>query len=177
MHPQKFALWLFLISVVMIFAALTSAYIVKKSEGNWMLISFPGFFNVTSALIIFSSLAMQMAYRAAKRNSLLAIRSWLVVTGVLAVSFTWGQYMAWGQLVEQDVFFVGNPAGSFIYVFTGLHAAHLIGGLIFLIIVLYRSFHYQVHSKSLVSIEMCATYWHFLGGLWLYLYVFLILNN
>lgn len=177
MHPQKFALWLFIISVVMIFAAMTSAYIVKKSEGNWLVFEFPAFFQLTSLLIVLSSGAMHMAYRAAKTNHLLGIRLWLVVTGGLAVLFTIGQYLAWGQLIDQNVFFVGNPAGSFIYVFTGLHAAHLFGGMVFLFIVLYRSFHYQVHSKSLVSIEMCATYWHFLGGLWLYLYLFLILNN
>ncbi|MEO9475580.1 MAG: cytochrome c oxidase subunit 3 [Cyclobacteriaceae bacterium] len=177
MHPKKFAMWLFIISVTMIFASLTSAYIVKKAEGNWALVEFPSMFAVTSVIIVLSSLSIHFAYISAKRNNLFNIRLGLVVTGLLAIAFTVGQYMSWGQLVNQEVFFVGNPSGSFIYVFTGLHVAHLIGGLIFLSVVLYNSFKYKVHSKSLAQMEMCITYWHFLGGLWLYLYLFLILNN
>ena len=177
MNPKKFALWLFLLSVAMIFASLTSAYIVKKSEGNWLIFQFPISFIYTSIIIVISSITMHYAYLSAKRDNLIGNRIGLVLSALLAIAFTVGQYLSWGELVNQDVFFVGNPAGSFIYVFTGLHVAHLIGGLIFLVIVLIRSFKYQVHSKNLLSMEMCATYWHFLGGLWLYLYIFLIFNN
>lgn len=177
MNPLKFALWLFLISATMIFASLTSAYLVKRAEGNWLLIEFPELFDWTTGLILVSSAFMHFAYVSAKRNNLLNIRIGLIAAGLTAILFTIGQYMAWGELVEQEVFFVGNPAGSFIYVFTGLHVLHLVGGLIYLLIVLTKSFKYQVHSKGLLSIEMCTTYWHFLGGLWLYLYLFLIVNN
>ena len=177
MNPKKFALWIFMITVVMIFASLTSAYIVKKAEGDWLLIEFPQLFKFTSVLIVLSSVSMHFAYIAAKRNNLFNIRLGLAITGVLAIAFTIGQYLSWGELVEQGVYFVGNPAGSFIYVFTGLHVAHLAGGLIFLMVVVRRSFAYRVHSKSLLSIELCTTYWHFLGGLWLYLYLFLLSNN
>ncbi len=177
MNPKKFALWIFMISVLMIFASLTSAYIVKKAEGDWLLIEFPQMFKITSLLIILSSVSMHFAYLSAKRNNIQNIRIGLAITGVLAIAFSLGQYLSWGELVEQGVFFVGNPAGSFIYVFTGLHVAHLLGGLIFLLIVVRRAFAYRVHSKNMLSIELCATYWHFLGGLWLYLYIFLIVNN
>lgn len=177
MHPKKFAMWLFIISVTMIFASLTSAYIVKKAEGDWLIFDFPSLFNVTSVLIVLSSISMHFAYLSAKRNSLVSIRVGLVITALLAIGFVVGQYMSWTQLVNQDVFFVGNAAGSFIYIFTGLHALHLIGGVVFLAIVLFNAFNYKVHSKSMAQIEMCATYWHFLGGLWLYLYLFLIFNN
>ena len=101
----------------------------------------------------------------------------LVLTGLLAIGFIVGQVLAWGQLVDGGFHFVGNPASSFIYVFTGLHIVHLMGAIVFLAIVIFNSFQFKVHSKSLVRIEMCATFWHFLGGLWLYLYLFLILNN
>lgn len=177
MHPQKFAMWLFIITVTMIFAALTSAYIVKRAEGDWLVIDFPSLFNVTSVLIVLSSISMHFSYISARRNNILNIRLGLGVTALLAIAFVIGQYLSWGQLVSQDVFFVGNPAGSFIYVFTGLHVVHLVGGIAFLIVVLVSAFKYKVHSKSLDRIEMCATYWHFLGGLWLYLYLFLIFNN
>lgn len=176
-HPKKFAMWLFIISVVMIFASLTSAYVVKKAEGDWLIFDFPKLFNVTSVVIVISSITMQMAYYFAKKNNLIGIRVNLAITGLLAIAFVIGQVLSWEELVAQDVYWVGNAAGSFIYIFTGLHGLHLIGGLIFLAIVLVNAFKYKVHSKSMVQIEMCTTYWHFLGGLWLYLYLFLILNN
>lgn len=177
MHPKKFAMWLFIITVTMIFVSLSSAYIVKRAEGNWPLIEFPSLFNVTTVLIVLSSVTMQLAYFFAKKNNLFWLRLNLILSGLLASGFVIGQYLSWSQLVSQDVYFVGNPAGSFIYVFTGLHALHLIGGVVFLAIVLVNAFRYKVHSKSLAQIEMCLTYWHYLGGLWLYLYLFLILNN
>ena len=177
LNPKLFGLWIFMGTVVMIFISLSSAYIVKKAEGDWLLIQFPQMFKLTSIMIVLSSISMHFAYIASKRNNLFNIRLGLAITALLAVGFTVGQYRAWGELVDQQIFFVGNPAGSFIYVFTGLHIAHLFGGLIFLLIVLRRAFAYKVHSKSMLSIELCTTYWHFLGGLWLYLYLFLILNN
>jgi cytochrome c oxidase subunit 3 len=177
MNPKKFAMWLFIISIAMIFASMTSAYIVKKAEGDWLVFDFPQMFAYTSVMIVVSSITMHFAYLSAKKNNLFNIRLGLILTAALAIAFTIGQYLSWGELVAQDVYFVGNPAGSFIYIFTGLHVAHLAGGLVFLFIVLYRAFKYRVHSKNLLSIEMCTTYWHFLGGLWLYLYLFLIVNN
>ena len=177
MHPKKFAMWLFIITIVMLFASLTSAYLVKKAEGNWFIIDFPSLFNVTSVLIILSSITMHFAYVSAKKDNLLNLRIGLVVTGFLAIAFTVGQFFSWDQLVAQGAYWVGNPAGSFIYVFTGLHVVHLFGGLVFLTILLINSFKYKVHFKNLAQMEMCITYWHFLGGLWLYLYLFLILNN
>lgn len=177
MHPKKFAMWLFIISVTMMFASMTSAYVVKKAEGDWLLFEFPSMFNVTSILIILSSISMHFAYISAKRDNLANIRIGVGVTMVLAVAFAIGQYLSWGELVAQDVFFVGNPAGSFIYIFTGLHGVHLLGGVVYLAIVLVNAFKYKVHSKNIAQMEMCTTYWHFLGGLWLYLYLFLTLNN
>ena len=75
------------------------------------------------------------------------------------------------------MFLVGNPSGSFVYVFSGLHLVHLLGGLGFLVVVFVDTLKFEVHSKNLLTIEMCTTYWHFLGGLWIYLYLFLVINN
>ncbi len=177
MNASKMALWIFMGTVVMIFVSLTSAYIVKKAEGDWLIFQFPELFKLTSVFIVLSSLSMHFAYISTKKNNLFNIRLGLLITAALAVAFSVGQYMSWSELVDQGVYFVGNPAGSFIYVFTGLHVAHLAGGLIYLLVVLRRAFAYKVHSKSMLGIELCATYWHFLGGLWLYLYIFLIVNN
>ena len=176
MHPKKFAMWLFIVTVVMIFAAMTSAYIVRQSEGNWLEFDLPQTFWLTSGIILLSSITMHWAYVSAKRDNLKSLRIAMVITTVLGVAFLVGQYLAWGDLVAMDVYFVGNPGGSFVYVLSGLHAAHLIGGVVFLLITLVSVFRYRVHAKSMDQMEMCATYWHFLDGLWLYLFVFLLLN-
>lgn len=177
MHPQKFALWLFLVSVVMIFAAFTSAYIVRRGEGNWLDFDLPVIFYYTSGVIVLSSITMQWAYYAAKRDNLDILKIALILTSILGLAFLVGQLVAWSDLIDHKVYFVGNPSGSFLYVLTGVHGLHLVSGLVFLIIVLVLAFKYEVHSKSLVRIEMCATYWHFLGALWLYLFLFLSYNH
>lgn len=177
MHPKKFALWLFIVTVVMIFAALTSAYIVRQSEGNWLEFDLPEIFWYSSGIIVLSSLTFHWAYISAKNDNLQNLRIGMVITFLLGIIFLVSQWYGWAALVERDVYFVGNPAGSFLYVFTGLHGLHLVSGVIFLIIVLISSFRYKVHSKQLASLEMCVTFWHFLGGLWLYLFMFLLLNH
>src|SRR5690606_14759168 len=139
MHPQKFALWLFLVSIVMLFAAFTSAYIVRRGEGNWLDFDLPVLFYYTSGIIILSSITMQWAYIAAKKDNLDTLKITLLATTVLGIAFLVGQWAAWGELVDMNVYFVGNPSGTFIYVLTGVHGLHLISGVIFLIIVLISS--------------------------------------
>lgn len=177
MHPKKFALWLFIVTVVMIFASMTSAYIVRQAEGNWLEFDLPEILWYTSGVIVLSSITLHWAYLAAKKDSLDQVKVALGITLMLALVFLVGQWYSWVALVDRDVYFVGNPSGSFLYIFTGLHALHLISGVIFLIIVLISSLRYEVHSRKMAQMEMCVTYWHFLGGLWLYLFLFLLLNH
>lgn len=178
MHPKKFAMWLFIATVVMLFAALTSAYIVRQAEGNWLLFDLPSLFYVNTAVIIVSSLTMQWAYWSAKRDQLEKTKLAISITSVLGIAFLIGQIMAWGQMVDQNIYFVGDRgsavSGSFVYVLSGLHGAHIISGVVFLLIVLLSTLRYKVHSRNMTQMEMCTTYWHFLGGLWLYLLLFLI---
>lgn len=183
MNPKKFALWLFIVSIVMIFAAMTSAYIVRKGEGNWLIVDIPSIMYINTAIIIVSSITMHWAYLSAKRDNFQPLKSALLLTTVLGIVFIAGQIISWEKLHEAGVFFGGNgktaanPAGSFVYVLTGLHGFHLVSGVIFLLIVLISAFRYEVHSKNMVLIEMCSIYWHFLDVLWVYLFVFLLLNH
>lgn len=177
MNPSKFIVWLFIVSITMLFAALTSAYIVKQSGGEWLNFNLPGMFWITSTIILVSSITMQLALKSAKEDRFNGLKTYLILTALLGVAFLFGQYQSWKQLVNMDVYFVGNPAGSFMYVLTGLHAVHIISGLIFLLVIIGSSFKLKIHSRSLVRIQMCTTYWHFLGGLWLYLFLFLKLNH
>lgn len=180
MHPKKFALWLFIVTVIMIFAALTSAYIVRKADGNWLEFPLPTILWINSGIILLSSATIQWAYISAKRNEFANLKLALIITSFLGIAFLVGQFEAWKDLVDMKVFFGGstsNPSGSFLYVITGVHAAHLISGIIFLLVCLFSSFNFKIHSKNLVQLEMCATYWHFLDFLWIYLFSFLLLNN
>jgi cytochrome c oxidase subunit 3 len=178
MNPKKFALWIFIVSVCMIFAALTSAYMVRQAAGNWLVFELPDSFWITTAIILLSSGTMHWAYYSAKKDNLEMSKLAISITTLLGVAFMVGQVMAWGDLVRNKIHFSGgNPSASFVYVLSGVHMAHIIGGIVFLLIVLVATFRYKVHSRSLSQIEMCATYWHFLDGLWLYLFVFLLLNR
>jgi cytochrome c oxidase subunit III len=175
MNPKKFAMWLFIGSVVMLFAALTSAYIVRQAEGNWLFFELPGLFTASTIVILLSSFAMQWAFWSAKKDNLEMVKIMVTITSVLGLAFLVLQFEGWKELVANQVYLVGNPSGSFLYIITGLHGLHLISAVIFLFIVLVATYRYKVHSRNLTQIEMCTTYWHFLGGLWLYLFVFLLL--
>lgn len=177
MNPSKFMVWLFIVTIVMLFAALTSAYIVKQSEGNWLYFDLPRIFWITTAIIMLSSISMQSAYWASGRDDFGKLKAFLIITILLGATFLVGQYYSWKQLVAMDVYFVGNPSGSFLYVLTGLHAIHILSGLVFLLIVTVSAFRLKIHSKNKIKIEMCTTFWHFLGGLWLYLFLFLKINH
>lgn len=177
MHPLKFALWLFIVSIVMMFAALTSAYIVRQAEGDWLIYELPTIFLINTIILLSSSVTMHIAYSAAKKDNFKTLKVAMVFTALLAIAFLVGQFLAWDALVNIEVYFVGNPAGSFLYVISGLHAFHLITGVIFIFIMLFSAFKFKVHSKNMVKMEMCTTYWHFLDGLWVYLYIFLLLNH
>ncbi len=175
MNPKKFGMWLFIGSVVMLFAALTSAYIVRQAEGNWLYFELPTIFTISSIVIFLSSITMHGAYLSAKKDNLEMVKVLITITTVLGLVFLILQFEGWKDLVDKQVYLVGNPSGSFIYIITGLHGLHLISAIIFLLIVMISTYRYRVHSKNLAQMEMCVTYWHFLGGLWLYLFVFLLL--
>ncbi len=177
MHPRKFGLWLFMVTVVMIFAALTSAYIVRQGEGNWTQFDLPMSMWVSSVLILISSVTMHWALVSAKSNDLEKVKLAISITSALGVAFLISQLVVWSDLVADNIYFVGNPSGSFLYVLSGVHGLHLVSGVIFLIIVLISTFRYKVHSKNLTQIQMCASYWHFLDVLWIYLFVFLLIYH
>lgn len=177
MHPKKFAMWLFMGSVLMLFAAFTSAYMVRQAEGNWLYFELPSLFTVSTVVIVLSSITMQWAYFAARGNQLATVRLLLTATFAGGLAFMVLQLLGWQQLVGNSVHFVGNPSGSFLYVITGMHGLHIASALVYLAIVWVASLKITRYAGALAQMEMCTTYWHFLGVLWVYLYVFLLLNR
>ncbi len=170
----KILLWLTMVSMVMMFAGLTSGYIVRQAEANWLVFELPSIFYLSTVFIVISSFTMHWSFLAVKKNNLSSLRTGLIITLGLGLGFTFTQFTAWSQLVQMDIFFTGNPSGSFLYVITGLHLAHLAGGIIYLLVVTARSLQGKYNSENYLPIELCTIYWHFLDGLWLYLFVFLM---
>ncbi|HPM32206.1 MAG TPA: cytochrome c oxidase subunit 3 [Chryseolinea sp.] len=178
MNPKKFALWLFMATVVMLFAAWTSAFIVKRGDIGWAEIIVPDQFWINTVIIVLSSISMIWAVRAARADRLETVKLALSITSILGVAFLVGQIFAYKEMIAlKEHFTGGNVSHSFVYVLSGVHGVHLISGVIFLLIVLRATFTYKVHSKNMDLIEMCAMYWHFLDVLWLYLFVFLLVNR
>ncbi len=173
----KILLWVGIASIVMLFAGLTSGFVVRKEEGNWLNYDLPMAFTVSTILMVVSSLTMHLALRAAKMNQQAALKRYLIVTLALGIGFVFSQFIGWSNLVSQGVYLVGNPAGSFMYVLTGLHLAHLAGGIIALMITGGRALQEKYNSENYLGVSLCGIYWHFLDGLWIYLFVFLALNH
>lgn len=177
MHPRKFLLWLFIVSITMMFAAFTSAYLVRKAEGNWLEFDLPQIFWYSTGVLLVSSLTLAGAVWAAKKDQFGLLRTLISITFVLGLAFLAMQVMGWSRLVDMNVFFVGNPSGSFVYVLSAVHGVHIVVALVVLVFALVAAFRMRIHAKNLVGIEMAATFWHYLDALWLYLFIFLLYNN
>lgn len=176
-NPVKFTTWLIIVASVMLFASFTSAYIVRRGEGNWLQFDIPNLFAYSMGIALLSSITMQWSYWKTKKDEVGQAKIGLFITLLLGIAFCINQWLGWGQLVANNIHMVGNPSESFFYVISGLHVLHMIGGMIFLLVVIYKAYNFQVHKKNLLAINLCTTYWHFLGATWIYLYFFLLLNR
>jgi cytochrome c oxidase subunit III len=172
-NKWKFITWLFIITILMLFASQTSAYLVRRAEGNWVEFALPTIFYWSTAVLLFSSFFMILAQKAAQSDDFTKLRIYISVTFICGVGFLLMQYIGWQELQQEGVYLKGNPSGSFMYILTGLHAFHLISGLLVLLFSLGAAFKLNIHSKNLTQIEVCSTYWHFLDILWIYLFLFL----
>jgi cytochrome c oxidase subunit III len=176
---KKILLWLAMVSMIMLFAGLTSAYIVRQAEGNWLEFDMPRTFSISTAVLLISSISMNRAVSFGRQGNMRKLRNALGITLILGLLFVLLQLVGWNELVKQGIFMGGstaNPSGSFLYVLTGLHLAHLAGGLFYLAYVLLISIRNarMFTARNLLSVELCSTFWHFLDGLWIYLFLFLL---
>ncbi len=180
-HPQKFIVWLCIVSIVMAFAGLTSAHILRKAEGNWLEVDLPSLFVISTVVIVTSSLTGHLSLLAAKKDEFSKASLFGWITLALGITFLMTQWYSWKELQANNVYLGGelsNPSGSFLYVLSGLHAAHIVLGIGFLIYVLIVLISKKVENQEKKDrVEMGITFWHFLDGLWLCLYIFLIYNH
>lgn len=174
-HPHKFTLWIAMASIIMMFAGLTSAYIVKSSAPNWEEIDTPPLFVFSTAVLIASSLAVQLALRAFKQRNMSRYRLLISITAVLGVAFVVLQYFGFRWMWAHGVTFKGAGQGQFLYVIAGLHVLHVVGGIVALTIMAVQAYLGNRRNYNSVPVEVTATYWHFVDALWLYLLVFFVL--
>jgi len=187
---QRFALWLGMISMFMAFAGFTSAYIVRRAQSDWLEFNLPLLFFISTAVIIGSSITMIYAKHAYKNDEFSRFRQLLGLTFFLGILFAVLQFLGWQQMTSNNIPMGGvdaNPAGSFVYIISGWHMVHLLGGLLFMAIALVRSFYiFKDPLRSLVKgieptkgirMDLLSTYWHFVDVLWIYLLIFFLINK
>jgi cytochrome c oxidase subunit 3 len=171
-HPHKFTLWVAIGSIIMMFAGLTSAYIVKRDQPGWTSFDMPSTFWYSTGVILFSSLTVQLALKAFKEREMKRYRNWITMTAILGIVFIGLQMLGFKQIWNTGVTFRGSGAGQFLYVIAGLHAAHVLGGVIVLLVMFFKAFSKKIRSYDPVPVEVASTYWHFVDFLWIYLFIF-----
>jgi len=163
-------------SIAMVFAGLTSAYVVSKSRPDWLAdFVLPIDFALSTAAIIVSSITMHLALKATKEGNVQRSTIYLISTLILGVLFVFLQFKGFGQVINEGYFFTGSESTittSFLYVIVIVHIAHLVGGMISLLIVIYNHFKQKYNAEQYVGIQLCAWFWHFLDILWVYLFLF-----
>ena len=174
-HPHKFTLWIAIGSIIMMFAGLTSAYIVKSNQAGWQNIQMPKVFWYSTATILLSSVVIQMALRSFKQREMNRYRLFMAITVFLGVLFVILQWIGFQQLWNSGVQFKGaSGGGQFLYVIAGLHAVHVLGGVIALIVMFIKAFFGRTKLYGSVPVEVMTTYWHFVDLLWIYLVIFFL---
>jgi cytochrome c oxidase subunit 3 len=180
--PSSTAIWVVLFAVTMMFAAFTSALIVRKgSSQDWQSFTLPSILYFNTFLLLISSVALEVARRRVaafmgarkthvSQNPVKSPARWLYITLFLGLLFVAGQYFAWKQLAAQGLYLATNPSSSFFYLLTAVHGLHVLGGLGGLIYCIRKLRRSTLRRNALVA---TARYWHFMGGLWVYLLVLL----
>ena len=173
----RITMWVVLAAIVMMFAALSSVYIMSSEEERRP-VSMPRMFLVSTALILVSSWTFQRAKRSLQQEQLRKHTRWLLLTLALGLGFVVSQLFGWRELTRAGVYFSGHPRSTFFYVATGLHAAHLIGGIGLLLYVLYRSRRRWLAlqtEKNKAWTGIVGLYWHTMDGIWLWLFMLLLI--
>lgn len=165
-----------ILSILMFFMALASAFIVRRGSNDWIPVHIPAILWVNTAVLLASSLLLELSRRRLASADVRGFRALWFVTTALGVLFLGGQILAWRQLLLQGIFVASNPGSSFFYIFTGLHGVHLLGGVCALCYVLVRNFDRAKVTKP-VAAEIVGHYWHFMDALWIFLLALLYLGK
>ena len=164
--PVKIFVWLFIGVVSILFALLFAAYHMRMEYADWVSLAEPRLLWLNSALLVMASVGLQWAWNAAKRGDDSALKSGLIFGGVFTFAFVIGQLAAWQQMGDLGYFAANNPANAFFYLITGLHALHILGGLVAWAVIAGKVWNGIEIEDVELSVELCAEYWHFLLLVW-----------
>ena len=168
-------LWVSMISMVMFFAGLTSAYVISMRRDDWVTFELPDAFYISTVLIILSSITISISQRLIKKEKRELSIAFLLITFALGIAFVWQQYAGFEDLRSAGLFFTGptsTVSTSFIIGITLMHALHVFAGIIVLLVVIYNHFNNKYTSDDLLGFELGAIFWHFIDVLWIYLFFF-----
>jgi cytochrome c oxidase subunit III len=175
MHPHKFTLWIAIGSITMMFAGFTSAYIVKSNQAGWEAVQVPKIFYLSTALIVVSSISIFFAQKAMAAREMARYRLLISVTAILGLAFVATQFIGFSELWASKITFKDSVAGSFFYIITGVHALHVVGGIVALVVLFLRAYNTKTKFYSTAPVETAGLYWHFVDLLWIYLFAFFLL--
>ena len=168
-------LWVSMISMVMFFAGLTSAYVISMERDDWVTFDLPNAFYISTLLIVISSITIFISQKLLKKGNMSLSRILLVITLGLGIAFVWQQYIGFKELEASGLYFTGKGSTvstSFLIGITLMHVLHLIAGIIVLLVVIYNHFKNKYKSDDLLGFELGAIFWHFVDILWIYLFFF-----
>ena len=168
-------LWVSMISMTMMFAGLTSAYVVSRKRDDWVSFDLPNAFYISTLLIILSSIAFMLAKFFIQKDNRQLTTLFLVSTLILGVGFVFFQFQGFNELFNSGLVFAGEHStvkSSFIYGITLAHLAHIAAGIIVLLVVMLNHFNKKYSSKYYLGLELGAIFWHFVDILWIYLFLF-----
>jgi cytochrome c oxidase subunit 3 len=176
-RSYKLILLFAMVSMTMMFAGLTSAYVVSQSRADWLKdFELPSAFYLSTIAILGCSVTFHLAKKAIQKDNQSRTTSLLLATLALGISFVVLQFVGFGQIVENGYYFTGSASSittTFLYIVVIVHLLHLAGGMISLLIIIYNHFKQKYNSTQTLGIELGAMYWHFLDFLWVYLFLFL----
>ena len=170
----RIGLLVFLAVMSSMFLLFMISYYTRSLFPDWEVLAEPGILWINTSMLVLASIAMQLASNAAKRDAIKAMRNYLLAGALLTLIFIAGQLMAWDQLIENGFYAQGNPSIAFFYLFTGLHAMHLVGGMWFLSRLGFNLRRENKREKARQGVMLCATYWHYLLLVWLLLFALLL---
>lgn len=177
-HPKELLLWLYLATTAMLFAGFSSAYLVQRFGDYWKVFTIPPLFWFNTVILLLSSGTFYWAQQGHKRGNPWQLQVGLMATLALGVLFLIGQVLGWQLLVKEGLYLVGNhKAVSYFYVLSGLHAIHLVAGVIVIGYWTFRALRYRVGATDWLGLRLAGLFWHALDILWLYLFVFLQVNQ
>jgi cytochrome c oxidase subunit III len=174
-HPHKFILWVGIGSIIMMFAGLTSAYIVKREQPGWTTYTTPIAFYYSTAVLLISSFTIFLAAKSFIERRMIRYRKLVLATAILGLVFMLLQWLGFRHLWLSGITFHGSGAGQFLYIIAGLHALHVFGGVIALFTVYIRARNTRIRSYNVVPVDVVSTYWHFVDLLWIYLFIFFLM--